>query len=69
MAMKAEEVLGIALAKIEAGGGGGGGTKNYNALDNKPQINGVTLEGNKTPQELGITAVRGVYNNENLSLQ
>ena len=68
MAMKAEEVLGIALAKIEAGGGGGG-TTNYNSLDNKPQINGVTLEGNKTPQELGITAVRGVYNNENLSLQ
>lgn len=37
-------------------GGGGGGTANYNVLDNKPQINGVTLQGNKTTQELGITA-------------
>lgn len=36
--------------------GGGGGTTNYNALNNKPQINGVTLQGNKTTQELGILA-------------
>lgn len=32
-----------------------GGTTDYNDLDNKPQINGVTLEGNKTPQDLHIT--------------
>lgn len=32
-----------------------GGTTNYNDLENKPQINGVTLEGNKTPQDLHIT--------------
>ena len=37
-----------------SGGGGGGGTTNYNALSNKPQINGVTLTGNKTAQDLGI---------------
>lgn len=36
--------------------GGGGGTTNYNNLSNKPQINGVTLQGNKTTQELNITA-------------
>ena len=36
------------------GGGGGGGTDNYEALDNKPQINGVTLIGNKTFQDLGL---------------
>lgn len=30
------------------------GTTDYNALDNKPQINGVTLEGNKTSEDLGI---------------
>lgn len=31
-----------------------GGTHDYNELDNKPQINGNTLEGNKTLDELGI---------------
>lgn len=33
-----------------------GGTTNYNALLNKPQINGVELIGNKTSEELGISA-------------
>lgn len=42
------------LDYIAQNGGGGGGTTNYNALNNKPQINGVTLQGNKTTQELGI---------------
>lgn len=32
-----------------------GGTTDYNDLENKPQINGVILEGNKTPQDLHIT--------------
>lgn len=31
------------------------GTKDYNKLANKPQIGGVTLEGNKTLEELGLT--------------
>lgn len=30
------------------------GTTNYNLLGNKPQINGVTLQGNKTAQELNL---------------
>ena len=30
------------------------GTSNYNNLINKPQINGVPLEGNKTSKDLGI---------------
>ena len=34
--------------------GGGGGTTDYNGLENRPQINGVTLEGNKTSSELGL---------------
>lgn len=38
-----------------AGGGGGGGTSNYSELSNKPQINGVTLDGNKTSADLNIT--------------
>ena len=37
------------------GTSGGGGTSNYNDLANKPQINGNTLEGNKTPEQLGIS--------------
>ncbi len=35
-------------------GGGEGGTTNYNQLTNKPQVNGVTLSGNKTSLELKI---------------
>lgn len=34
--------------------GGGGGTSNYNDLSNKPSINGVTLTGNKTSEDLNI---------------
>ena len=36
------------------GGGGTGGTTDYNALDNKPQIEGNTLTGNKTADDLGL---------------
>ena len=34
--------------------GGGGGTTNYNSLENKPQIQGITLTGNKTASDLGL---------------
>lgn len=37
------------------GTSGGGGTTNYNDLTNKPQINGVTLQGNKTTSNLNIS--------------
>lgn len=30
---------------------------NYNALQNKPQIEGVTLQGNRTLQDFGITKI------------
>lgn len=33
---------------------GGGGTSDYEKLSNKPQINSVTLLGNKTSEELGL---------------
>lgn len=36
------------------------GSTDYNDLDNKPSLNGVTLEGNKTLEELG--AFSGDYN-------
>lgn len=34
---------------------GGGGTSDYTQLSNKPQVNGVTLTGNKTTSQLGIS--------------
>lgn len=34
--------------------GSGGGTSDYNDLSNKPQINSVTLSGNKTTSDLNI---------------
>lgn len=34
--------------------GGGGGVTDYSELDGKPQINGNTLNGNKSSQELGL---------------
>jgi hypothetical protein len=42
------------LVKSGSGAGGGGGTTDYTDLSNKPQINGVTLSGNKTGLELGL---------------
>lgn len=41
--------------------GGGGGSNNYVDLDNKPSINNVTLVGNKTLADLGITNSSFVY--------
>ena len=35
---------------------GSGRTSDYNELENKPSINGVTLQGNKTTEELGIVS-------------
>lgn len=36
------------------GNGGGGGTKDYNALQNLPSINGTTVQGNKTLSDYGL---------------
>ena len=51
---KMEELLKELNDLIKAGGGGGGGTKDYEQLENLPKINGHTLEGNMTAEELGI---------------
>lgn len=47
-----EQIL-ARLDELEEGGGGGG-TTNYNNLSNQPQINGVTLSGNKTSADLNL---------------
>lgn len=39
------------------GGGGSGGTTNYNDLTNKPSIEGVTLQGNKTFPNLNLNVL------------
>lgn len=39
--------------------GGGGGTTNYNLLTHKPSINGVTLSGDKSLDDLGISGAIG----------
>ena len=43
--------------------GGSGGTSNYNDLENKPSINGIVLEGNKTTEDLLIEAGVSDYTN------
>ncbi|WP_373101486.1 hypothetical protein [Thomasclavelia spiroformis] len=41
----------------------GGGTGNYNDLENKPQINGVELSGNKSGNDIGLVNVQqGIEN-------
>ena len=47
MSVKETDIFGV-------GFGSGGGTTDYNKLRHKPTINGVTLEGNKTSEELGL---------------
>lgn len=41
-------------------GGGGSGTTDYGALENKPSINNITLDGNKSLDELGIASKQSV---------
>lgn len=43
-------------------GGGGGGSSDYDDLTDKPQINSVTLSGNKTSADLGLQPSTEVIN-------
>ena len=43
-------------------GGGGSGTMNYNELENKPQINGIVLIGNKTASDLNLVSQNDLDN-------
>lgn len=51
--MKSKDLV-EASVFIDGDGGGGGGTANYNALQNKPKINGVELIGDKSGDDLGL---------------
>ena len=46
--------IAFAAAFAKGNGGGSGVTTDYTDLTNKPQINGVTLSGNKTTADLGV---------------
>lgn len=47
--------------------GGEGGTSDYTQLSNKPSINNVTLNGNKSLADLGITTTDNNYTNADKS--
>lgn len=50
------EVVDVATASLDVGGGSGGGSgvSDYALLSNKPRINDIVLNGNKTAEELGL---------------
>lgn len=52
----------------ENGGGGGEGTRNYNQLINRPKVNNVVLEGDKTTEDL-IPIGTGLQFNEDGELE
>jgi len=56
--MLSDEIL-LGLIKKN---GGPGGTTNYNLLENKPQIAGTELQGNKSLADLGIASAQSVKN-------
>ena len=47
----------IIARAMAANASGGGKDVDYGSVTNKPQINGVTLEGNKTTSDLGINGI------------
>lgn len=50
------EILYQMVDELEtSGGGGGGGTTDYNELTNKPRINNVTLSGNRSLNDIGVS--------------
>ena len=53
------EILYQEVARLETGGGGGG-TTDYTDIENKPNINNITLSGNKTGSDLGLASTSDV---------
>ena len=47
---------------------GGGGTSDYTDLENKPEIEGITLTGNKTASQLGLDKALELTQSEYASL-
>lgn len=55
------------IISTSQGGGGEGGATSYTQLADKPQINGITLTGNKSTEDLNIQSSAQV-DGENLNL-
>lgn len=47
--------------------GGGGGVSDYNALSNRPQINGITLTGNKSLSDLSIASASHTHTKSDIT--
>lgn len=45
-------------------GGSGAGVSDYNLLENRPSVNGNTLEGDQTAEDLGLMPEGGAYTKE-----
>ncbi len=52
--MRADEVFALLNRKIQNIHVSGGGISDYKELTGKPQINGITLQGNKSLEDIGI---------------
>lgn len=68
MALNEAGSSGTTVRYHSSGGGGSGGTSDYNDLANKPQIEGVTLSGNKTFPNLNLnvltnTEIQDIFDN------
>ena len=58
-------ILSMAYAKKH--GGGGGGTSDYNSLSNRPKINGTTLSGDKSADDLELVGEGDEFSPEQMS--
>lgn len=56
----------VTFNKDSLPGSGSGGTSDYQDLTNKPQINGVTLLGNKTTEQLGLQTTIDFATNDDI---
>ena len=57
----------LSMAYTKKHGGGGGGTNDYNSLNNRPKVNGVTLSGNKTGDDLDLVNEDDALTNEQMT--
>ena len=46
---------------------GGGGTSDYDQLSNRPQVNSVTLTGNKSSADLGVASASHTHTTDDIS--
>ena len=66
-----QEAKDVIQELLEINGGGGGGTSDYDDLTNKPSINGVSLSGDMSADDLGLAEasdipdVSGLYTKPN----